>query len=99
MTSIFSNRGKVTSYCVLQNSERPDGPANNTVELRVPSGHYFFMGDNRDNSLDSRYSGVIPESAVIGKPLLVCFSTEFAPERQNRVAIVAARWSRILKTL
>jgi signal peptidase I len=42
----------------------------------VPPAHYFAMGDNRDNSADSRYWGFVPELAIKGKPLLVYFSKD-----------------------
>ena len=43
-------------------------------ELVVPPGFYFAMGDNRDNSLDSRYWGLVPRDNIMGKPLIIFWS-------------------------
>lgn len=49
-------------------------------EIVVPPNTYFAMGDNRDNSLDSRYWGFVPRENIIGKPLLIYWSYKASTE-------------------
>jgi len=66
---------------------------NNWGPLIVPQGNYFVLGDNRDNSLDSRYWGFVPDSLVRGTPLLVYFSC--VPDSASRMSCLThARWRR-----
>ena len=50
-------------------------------DLLVPDGSYFVMGDNRDNSYDSRYWGLVPQANLIGRPLLIYWSFDEPPDQ------------------
>ena len=50
-------------------------------EVVVPPQSYFAMGDNRDNSLDSRYWGFVPRENIIGKPLIIYWSYDTTTDR------------------
>ena len=63
--------------------------------VTVPEGHYFMMGDNRDNSQDSRYWGFMPREYVKGKALFVYFS--FGEGDSGLSGLLGnVRWGRIL---
>lgn len=58
--------------------ESDNGPLDNTEKFTVPDGHYFMMGDNRDNSRDSRVPdlvGYVPFDNLVGRAELIFFST------------------------
>src|SRR5436190_2873350 len=63
------------SYRILD--ENPNGSADNTQVYTVPEGHYFMMGDNRDNSTDSRVLsqvGYVPLENIVGRAQIIFFS-------------------------
>jgi len=60
----------------------------------VKQDYYFMMGDNRHNSLDSRYWGFVPEDHIVGTPILVWFSQEL---RSIENGIKRIRWDRVMK--
>lgn len=67
------------SYII--NNDQPNGPVDNTGEYVVPAGHYFMLGDNRDNSLDSRFDdkaggiGFVPYEKLIGRADLIYWNS------------------------
>jgi len=77
----------------------PDQEGGSAFDLReqygpvtVPDGHYFMMGDNRDNSEDSRYWGFLPQEYVKGRALFVYFS--FGGDSELSSTGGGVRWNR-----
>jgi signal peptidase I len=67
--------------------------------LVVPEEHFFLLGDNRDQSLDSRYAGPIPRAEIRGRAIFIYFSYDPRSPRPFPRAVTAARWGRIGKLI
>lgn len=81
--------------------QSPNSRGDNTREFIVPEGHYFMMGDNRDNSLDSRFDvGFVPAENLIGRASVIFFSlgndTSF---REIWKWPANMRWDRLFKSV
>lgn len=75
-------------------------------QLIIPEGNYFVMGDNRDDSQDSRYWGFVPRENIIGRPLLIYWSVKADEQNSSRAYRILyavthvfqnTRWSRTLR--
>jgi signal peptidase I len=78
--------------------------------VTVPPGHIFAMGDNRDNSLDSRYWGFVPLASIKGRPWVIYFSYKAERDAWQKTGIrdrlkkfvsfiPKARWGRMLRII
>lgn len=89
------------THIIIKSIPFGEGDLDNTPEYDVPEGYYFFLGDNRDNSLDSRVQhvlGYVPDDHLIGPAELIFFSTD-AKWYEITHWITGIRPSRIFKVI
>ena len=98
------------SYVVLDQTDQ--NIADNFGPVTVPTGGIFVMGDNRDDSQDSRYWGFVPQENIIGRPLVIYWSVREPTDTSYPSTIIGraehlayamthmfsnTRWSRTLR--
>jgi signal peptidase I len=76
----------------------PPNPLENRPAVKVPPGEYFMMGDNRENSYDSRFWGFVPRANIIGTPVLIYMSID-APEEVWNPGHVGERFATYLNAV
>lgn len=114
------DRVEIRSGAVWVNGQRlaepylsgPSNPRENFGPVTVPAASYFVLGDNRNNSYDSRFWGFVPHAAIVGTPVVIYMSIK-APEeawqpghlRERALAYLSAllhpdqvRWKRLFDT-
>jgi signal peptidase I len=114
--AVWVNGRRLAESYTRGRSERPDPSflmANfKGLPFTVPKDCYFVMGDNRENSLDSRFWGCVPRNDIIGTPVMIYMSLDVSPEAwepgQIRERIFAygnallhpglVRWKRLFRT-
>lgn len=67
-----------------------------TNQYKIAQNYYFMMGDNRHNSLDSRYFGFVPEDHIIGKPIFIWMSIDWNRNQISNIFEWKLRWNRIM---
>jgi len=77
---------------------QPPNPNENRPAITVPPDSYFMMGDNRENSYDSRYWGFVPRANIIGTPVVIYMSID-APEEVWEPGHIGERFGTYLAAL
>jgi signal peptidase I len=80
---IYINGEKLNEPYVVHSLQPILRPVQNMESVTIPPDSFFMMGDNRDNSRDSRYFGVVSRRALIGRPLFIYWSYESEPYPQG----------------
>jgi signal peptidase I len=84
--NVYINGQRLEEPYVVHIDPREMDHRDNFGPVTIPTDQFFMMGDNRDNSYDSRYWGFASRESLIGKPLFIYWSYEDQPYEQETVA-------------
>jgi signal peptidase I len=79
----------------------PNSEGDNTREYVVPPGYYFMMGDNRDNSTDSRFRevGPVPNENLVGRARIIFMSIDSSASNSSSILPFSIRWDRFFNII
>ncbi len=75
LTAIYNYNKEIDMS--IRRVEHPDGTQSHLFYKKVEPDHFYMVGDNRDNSNDSRFWGSVPYSLIVGKPWVIYMSIEY----------------------
>ncbi len=89
---VTNSHAYFTSTSIMRASA---GPRDNLGPIMVPEGKIFVMGDNRDNSYDSRFWGFVDQKDVLGKAFIIYWSWDINLSLLSLERFSTVRWSRM----
>ncbi|WP_317167310.1 signal peptidase I [Blattabacterium cuenoti] len=89
----------IYSDIIIYENNKKDFFIKNKKKYKIKNNYYFMLGDNRHNSYDSRYWGLVPEDHIVGKPIFIWMSINWDIKNPLNFFHWKFRWNRIMTTI